>query len=83
MEDTWPFGIEVAPDGERARELVQRVPVWSSAVFVSEYGTAHRRYMSSRGETSWELIPLAEDPSGRFGYHLPGFVSVETVLATA
>ena len=81
MEDSWPFGVAVAPDGERAREFVQRMPVWSSAVFLTEHGTAYRRYMSSRGFTSWELLPLTEEPeSGRFGYHLPGFVAIETAL---
>ena len=84
MEDSWPFGVAVAPDGERAREFVQRMPVWSSAIFLTEHGTAYRRYMSSRGFTSWELLPLTEEPeSGRFGYHLPGFVAIETALATA
>ena len=84
MEGDWPFGIERTPEGERAREFVQQTPVWSSAVFISESGAAYRRFMSSRGSTSWELIPLASDPlSGRFGYHLPGFVALETALATA
>jgi hypothetical protein len=84
MEQDWPFGIERTPEGERAREFVQRTPVWSSAVFISESGAAYRRFMSSLGSTSWELIPLASDPvSGRFGYLLPGFVALETALATA
>ena len=83
MEESWPHGVAITPDGERAREFVQRTPVWSSAIFVSEHGTAYRRHMGSRGFTSWELIPLTEDESGRFGYALPGFVSVETAIATA
>ena len=85
MED-WPFGVEVMPDGELAREFAQRLPVWSSAVWITESGTAYRRYMSSRGPTSRERIDLAQDPeSGRFGYNLSGcgFVGVETAIATA
>ena len=31
----WPFGLEQTPSGEWARELVQRLPVWSSAVLLS------------------------------------------------
>ena len=84
MEEAWPHGVESTPDGEIAREFVQRIPVWSSAIFVSEHGTTYRRYMSSQGFTStWELIPLVQDENGRFGYALPGFVSIETAIATA
>ena len=79
----WPFGIEHAPSGERCREYVQRLPVWSSGIFISEHGGAYRRYLTRQMEASWEAIPLAEDESGRFGYHLPGFVSVEHAIATA
>ena len=43
MDDAWPFGLEETPSGEWARELVQRLPVWSSAVFITEYGAAYRR----------------------------------------
>lgn len=85
MDSSWPFGIELAPDGDLAREFVQRIPVWSSGLFITEYGSCYRRYLHKDHSYSWQLVELADDPaSGRVGYHIHGvFVSVETAIATA
>ena len=86
MDASWPFGIERAPNGERAREFVQRLPVWSNGIFITEFGSCYRRYMKRDHSCTWKLVELATDSESgrRLGYHFHGgFVSVETAIATA
>lgn len=80
MSIDWPHGMELAPTGERAREFVQRVPVWSSTIWITEHGAAYRRY----ADGEWHMLEAVLDPSEtHIGYNLPGFVSIVTAIATA
>ena len=80
---TWRDGIEVAPDGEPAREFVQR-RVWSSSVWITRSGAAYRRYYNPHTQSvTWQLMPLAEDAEGALGYHIHGLVPLARAIARA
>ena len=81
---SWRDGLERAPDGALARQVPQPF-TWSSSVWVTSEGAAYRRYYNPVDRShAWEPLELAEEPySGRLGYHIPAWTSIEQIIASA
>eukprot|EP00966_Prymnesium_polylepis_P043387 1006626-Prymnesium_polylepis.1 len=75
----WTDGVVDSPDGP-ARQVPQKSPVWSSAVFVTADGIARRSWVNLvTKKWSWdeEALTIVLDESGRPGYYLEWWMSIE------
>lgn len=83
MKVTWADGIERAPDGAPAREIPQPF-TWNSSLWITDQGVAYRRYYNAIARAhTWEALNLCDDDTGRWGYHVPAFATVEHAIALA
>ena len=81
----WPDGLVDSPDG-KARLVPQKEPQWSSAVFVTADGIARRRWVNLvTKKWNWDAdaLTIVLDESGRPGYYLEWWMSLERVIALA
>ena len=87
MSIKWRDGLEMGPDGE-CREMVQRLPVWTTTIWVTRDGAARRRYFNPILKIwTWDdtLMSVVENDECQLGiYTAPGyFVSLEHCIARA
>ena len=82
----WEDGLETSPDGV-VREVPTRNHVWASTVWITKRGVARRRYFNLANKTwSWDENPLPvaiDDESGKVGFFIEWFISVERAIASA
>jgi hypothetical protein len=79
----WVDGIEYNKDVP-LREIVQP-NAWSSTVWISPVGEAYRKYYNPvlREWGEWESVPISLESSGRVGFALSTWASVEACVAKA
>ena len=85
MISRWRDGLVSSPDGP-ARQIPQKRPVWSGALFITKDGSARRRYYDIvQKRWHWDRQPaqMVMSDTGRLGLFIDHWLCLEVCVALA